>query len=218
MSAADLAKLDRVAAIANPNGALAQILAEARRAAKKVQGWTDVPTSGSAFCYYDPKTGNPLKYDVRFQFGDLANMVHELTHISVNESYRRDFVNYKSTATVPKATYDAKGACTNEADRQLKWTDFNEHMARVNKLQQLSALAQNSSLSTEQKDKVVKQFAYGVAWASREYDTVLNQILVWMYDWGYPALVDSKSSAPSANALYDALEQAVMAAYKARNT
>ena len=108
MSDADLAKLNRLSTVAKPNSALKLILNEAIGAAKKVGIWANVTTSGSAVARYDPKTHTVRSYDVRYQFGDAGNLVHELTHVAVNESFKQDFVNYpyRSSSGVPALRYN----------------------------------------------------------------------------------------------------------------
>src|SRR5579862_1937551 len=88
-----------------------------------VDEWAIVATSGSAVCRYTTVLGKEVrKYTVRYQSGNIGNLVHELTHVSVNESYLLDFINYpnKNAVGVPPRVLSPKGFCTNEEERQIK--------------------------------------------------------------------------------------------------
>jgi hypothetical protein len=218
MADADLAKLSRLATVARPNSALRLILAEAIGAAKKVGVWTNVTTSGSAVCRYDPKTHAARSYDVRYQYGDAGNLVHELTHVAVNEAFKQDFVNYRNASAAPPAPdYDGEGRRTNEQLRQAKWMNDASNQQMMAQLTTLLGLATGAGLPPQQSTKVVEKLRYGQMNPHTEHDTVLNQILIWMFEWGYPALVAPGSRGPGANTFYDALDKAVLAAYQRRN-
>jgi hypothetical protein len=217
MSQADLDKLARLSAVAKPNGALRLILLEAVDASKKVGQWTNVATSGSAVARYDPKTGVARSYDVRYQFGDVGNLVHELTHVAVNEAYKQDFVNYRNAAANPPAPeYDAEGRRKNEQLRQAKWMNDGSNQLMIGELAMLLGLATGSGMQPSQVSKVTEKLRYGQMNPHIEHDTVINQILVWMFEWGYPAVVAPGSRAPAANQFYDAVEKAALAAYQRR--
>jgi hypothetical protein len=135
MSAADLAKLTRLASIAKPNTALKLILQEAVGASGKVGRWESVTTSGSAVARYDPKTAAVTSYDVRYQYGDLGNLVHELTHVAVNEAYGQDFVNYRNrNGKPPEPDLDTEGRRKNEQARQAKWMSDENNKQMPNEL------------------------------------------------------------------------------------
>ncbi|HTT11269.1 MAG TPA: hypothetical protein VMG60_10305 [Burkholderiaceae bacterium] len=218
MSDADLAKLNRLATVAKPNSALKMILNEAIDAARKVGVWANVTTSGSAVARYDPKTGNARSYDVRYQFGDAGNLVHELTHVAVNESFKQDFVNYRNPSAAPPASeYDGEGRRKNEQLRQAKWMNDGSNQQMLADLTSLLGLATGAGLPPLQANKVTEKLRYGMMNPHTEHDTVINQILIWMFEWGYPALVAPGSRAPVANNFYNALEKSVLAAYQRRN-
>jgi len=218
MADADLAKLNRLATVAKPNTALKLILTEVIDAAKKVGVWTNVTTSGSAVARYDAKTGAIRSYDVRYQFGDAGNLVHELTHVAVNESFKQDFVNYRNASASPPAPeYDDEGRRKNEQLRQAKWMSTASNQQMSTELTTLLGLATGSGLPPLQSTKVADKLRYGMINPHTEHDTVINQILVWMFEWGYPALVAPGSTAPGANNFYNALDRAVLAAYQRRH-
>lgn len=219
MSDADLAKLNRLSTVAKPHSALKLILSESIDAAKKVGLWANVTTSGSAVARYDPKTGATRSYDVRYQFGDSGNLVHELTHVAVNEAFKQDFVNYRNASAAPPAPdYDSEGRRKNEQLRQAKWMNDASNQLMLGELTMLLGLATGSGLPPLQLTKVVEKLRYGQMNPHTEHDTVINQILIWMFEWGYPALVAPGSSAPAANNFYNALEKAVLAAHQRRTS
>ncbi|TMO57389.1 hypothetical protein CWC18_18740 [Pseudoalteromonas aurantia] len=86
----DLAKLHRLNSMVN--GPLKLVINEVLAVTPLVIDWINVQTSGSAVCRYKPD--NVRQYEVRYQFGNIGNLVHELTHVAVNESYNLDFINY----------------------------------------------------------------------------------------------------------------------------
>jgi len=218
MAAADLAKLTRLATVAKPNSALRMILSETAEASKKVGIWTNVATSGSAVARYDPKAGTIRSYELRYQFGDTGNLVHELTHVAVNECFKQDFVNYRNTSAAPPAPeYDGEGRRKNEQQRQAKWMNDGSNQQMLGELTNLLGLATGSGLPPQQLNKVVEKLRYGQMNPHTEHDTVINQILIWMFEWGYPALVAPGSRAPGANTLYGALDTAALGGYRRRN-
>jgi hypothetical protein len=218
MSDADLAKLNRLSTVAKPNSALKLILNETIGAAKKVGIWANVTTSGSAVARYDPKTHTVRSYDVRYQFGDAGNLVHELTHVAVNESFKQDFVNYRNASAAPPAPdYDGEGRRKNEQLRQAKWMNDASNQQMLTELTTLLGLATGAGLPPLQQTKVVEKLRYGQMNPHTEHDTVINQILIWMFEWGYPALVAPGSTAPGANNFYNALEKAVLSAHQRRS-
>lgn len=217
MSQADLDKLSRLSTIAMPNSALKLILQEAVDASKKVGAWANVATSGSAVARYDPKAGTVRSYDVRYQYGDVGNLVHELTHVAVNEAYRQDFVNYRNASASPPAPdYDGEGRRKNEQLRQAKWMNDGSNQLMISELSTLLGLATGSGMQPAQVSKVTEKLRYGQMNPHTEHDTVINQVLIWMFEWGYPALVAPGSRPPAANQFYDAVERAVLAAYQRR--
>lgn len=214
----DVGKMTRMAAIVKPGSALQRVLHEVVGVVPKVASWTIVPTSGSAACHYDTATGNALNYDVRYQQGNIGNLVHELIHVCVNESYKQDFINYPNPdADVPARTYDDTGRCTNEELRQMKFMNDASNATVSGKLAALTGWANASKeLTPQQRLEITSKFGYGMQWPHKEYDTVITQVLVWLHEWGFPTLVAPGSQKPVVNALYEELEKFVMAAYLQR--
>lgn len=214
----DLAKLNRLAGIAKPGSALRRVLDEAVDASKKVTTWTNVTTSGSAVASYDAKTGHAKEYEIRYQFGDTGNLVHELTHVAVNEAYRQDFVNYPNpTANPPAPDYDDKGRRRNEQLRQAKWMDRNANERMIAELTALTGSAERSGLPRDQVSRITEKLRYGQTNPHIEHDTVINQVLVWMFEWGYPALPAPGSKKSGANTFYEDLEKAATRSYNRRH-
>jgi hypothetical protein len=59
-----------------------------------VRSWKKVPTSGCAIPHYTPFGA---EYEVWYQEGNLANIVHELTHIACHVGYDNNFLCYHAT-------------------------------------------------------------------------------------------------------------------------
>jgi hypothetical protein len=216
MFAAELGKLSRIATIVS-SAPLRAMLQEVVPLASKVVQWKAVPTSGTVICRYDSRTGLPQSYEVTAQTGNMGNIVHELTHVAVNEAYKQDFVNYPNMGAlnVPARTYDSMGHCTNEWDRQTKFMSDAWNSKCSAQLTQLSAWATASELPLDKKTAVTSKLSYGLQWPHKEYDTVINQILVWLHEWGYPMIGNLKQK-PVVNALWEEVEKAVAAANRLR--
>jgi hypothetical protein len=214
-TAEDLAKLRRMASVAAP-GVLKDVFDEVVMVLPLVDSWTPVPTSGSAVCRYTPQ-GH--KYDVRYQIGNLGNLVHELVHVAVNEAYGLDFLNYANpqARNVPDRDISEKGYCKNEEARQTKEMDQAKNQQNLQKLTDLIAWAEKSmELKPEQRDEVVKKLKYGQMSPQKEYDTVITHVLVWLFEWGYPIANTAPGKKPVVNALYEEVEKAVRAALDER--
>lgn len=190
---------------------LRNIYAEMFALTPLVTEWVNVPTSGSAICKYNQPTGRT--YKVSSQWGDVGNLVHELTHVAVNEAYGYDFINYRnvSTLNVPARTFTPSGFASNEFDRQTRLMNDAENVKIQATLQKLKTLAGASSakggLSGENSTKVVSKLDYGYQTPHKEFDTVINQVLVWLTEWGYPVIGAKKGKVPAANLLFYEIEK-----------
>jgi hypothetical protein len=208
---AELAKLARIASIVS-SAPFRTMLQEVCPLAQKVGNWASVSTSGFVICRYNTVTNDPLSYDVTAQSGNMGKLVHELTHVAVNEAYKHDFVNYphRTAQNVPPRTYDPQGRCTNEFDRQTKYMDDTSNSKLSGILLQLTSRANASELPLDKKTAVTSKLNYGMQWPLKEYDTVINQVLVWLYEWGYPIKSDKKfKKEPVVNTLFEEVERAV---------
>lgn len=219
----DCSKLGRMAIISKTGSPLKLLLEEVSNITSKVRQWQIVPTSGSAVCHYNVATGLARDYVVRYQQGNIGNLVHELIHVSVNERYKRDFVNYASPiGQAPDRTYDSEGRCTNEAIRQTKLMSQAENDRVSRSLDSLiRATTDATELTMQQRTDIIAKFNYGKMWPMKEYDTVISQVLVWLFEWGYPTLGARKTiigtkKQSKVNKLYEKVEAAVSAAYVAR--
>lgn len=184
---ADQATLQTMSQKATLGMPLQMVLAEVVALYPKILTWTTVPTSGSAVCHYD-KDGKATGYDIRYQIGNMGNMVHELIHVAVNEAYGLDFVNYANPAAKPPdRTYDSVGRCTNEDVRQTKSMSDAGNKTAGDSLAALSRWANAAmELTLQQRTDIVAKFGYGQQWPMKEYDTVITQVLVWLHEWKYP--------------------------------
>jgi len=212
--AQDLAKLHRLSNIVN--GPLRLILKEVLALTPSVVDWINVQTSGSAVCRYKPN--NIRQYEVRYQIGNLGNLVHELTHVAINESYGLDFINYPnwSALNLPERDLDTLGRCKNEDIRQTKQMNHAMNSAKTDILMRIKAWSDASTeLSQEQKKEISDKLVYGMINPQKESITVLNQILVWLFEWGFP-IVGHHKNKPIVNALYEELSLVVKNAYLER--
>jgi len=212
--AQDLAKLHRLSNIVN--GPLRLILKEVLALTPSVVDWINVQTSGSAVCRYKPN--NIRQYEVRYQIGNLGNLVHELTHVAINESYGLDFINYPnwSALNLPERDLDTLGRCKNEDIRQTKQMSHEMNMVKTDILMRIQSWSNAShELNQEQKKEISDKLVYGMINPQKESITVLNQILVWLFEWGFPINGQHKNK-PIVNALYEELSLVVKQAYLER--
>ncbi len=208
----DLAKLQGYIALV-PTVPFRNMLQEVHTVSGLVDEWAIVPTSGSAVCRYTTVLGQPVRrYSVNYQSGNIGNLVHELTHVSVNERYQLDFVNYpnKSAVNVPDRTLSAKGYCTNEEARQAKQMSaaMNEKATLLLSGLEVWNIA-STELTPQQRVDIKDKLLYGQLRPHLECDTVLNQILTWLYEWGYPTPMVTGGKKPVVNALFEEVERAV---------
>ncbi|MBX3200787.1 MAG: hypothetical protein KF894_21800 [Labilithrix sp.] len=209
-----LPKLQRLANVTS-SVALRNVLNEVYPLRQVITQWNNVPTSGWARCVYDQATG-ARSYHLAHQWGNLGNLVHELTHVAVNEAYGSDFINYPTNgaADVPARQYTSQGYCANEDARQTKFLNADEILKISSKIVELTAWAQATDLPTQKKADVVSKLSYAAINPQKEYDTVINQILVWLFEWGYPVRGFTKK--PVVNALFEEVEKAALQAYNRR--
>ncbi|KAF7769735.1 hypothetical protein PCIT_a2627 [Pseudoalteromonas citrea] len=210
----DIAKLRRLNSVVT--GPLKLIISEVLAITPLVIDWINVQTSGSAVCRYKPD--NVRQYEVRYQFGNIGNLVHELTHVAVNESYNLDFINYSNRASIdlPDRELDILGRCKNEDLRQTKQMSQSMNTTKSDILMRIKGWTDASTeLSQIQKSEISNKLIYGMINPHKEADTVLNQILVWLFEWGFP-ITGQYINKPIVNALYEELSSAVKAAHLER--
>jgi hypothetical protein len=203
----DLASIRKLARKAPANSTLKRVVEECVAVMPKVNQYVPQNSSGYAVAFYDTNTGLPRYYTVNYQPGNTGNLVHELTHVVVNEAYGQDFVNFPSSQTPATAPqYDGMGRCSNESVRQDEWKRGGDG-SRLGILQTLVGQARALDLGTRkvtqtftdssgkstslkaavsQTQEVVDKLNYGISKPHIEFDTVVNQILVWFTEWGYP--------------------------------
>lgn len=216
----DLSSLEKLSVTVD--GTLKNILEEVLSCSRKVVDHdSNAKTSGYAarlFKYKDKAAANSaLKgYRVVYQGGNLGNLVHELTHIAVNEAYERDFVNFMCTAQgAPDPDFDPGPGekywyMKNEFIRQTYWMNHSDIGPPHAKLNQLIKLAETIHDEGQKKD-LVEKLQYGVLWPHKEYDTVINQVLLWLHKWGY-----SSTKISEMKNLYTAVMNAAKEAYVRR--
>ena len=214
---ADSAQLRNVAAGARMP--LRQIIQEVLAVVPRVRAFTNNP--GHKYCtvYYDQVTKQPTHYTINYEDGDLGNLVHELTHVRCNEVYALDSLNYvspnRNATDLPDRVLLADGRCQNEQERHHKLRDPAKDVLLATQAQQISAWANAANeLSAEQKQKIVNQIMYLSGKPFMEFDTVMNQILVWLHEWGWPQAYTGAK--PVANALYEEVEKIVAYQYRRR--
>ncbi|RCJ39067.1 hypothetical protein A6770_39165 [Nostoc minutum NIES-26] len=156
---------------------------------------TDIESQGGGAAYTSRKFKNGTldKHEVKYhghvkdEAERVGNLVHELTHRSVVDKFNTDYVNYTNPPEneVEEAKFSSNGErMTNEGKRQdqrkVQSVD-NAIRVKLTSLQKLTL--EDKNLSKEQKVKVRDKLTYGIQNAHKEFDTVINQISVWLHYW-----------------------------------
>ncbi len=204
--------------------ALRRVLKEVRAISAHVLVHELQPTSGTAISRYVPASPHKRQgWQLKYQEGNLGNLVHELTHAVTHQQYETDGITYASNKIVAPRTY-TKGFpcgvagslayCDNEELRQGQFRDQAAESWMEGNTNRLYRWAKTFGLDQAQLARCAERRVYGVANIQREYDTLINQMLVWLYEWGfYPLPMLPNPPAPGF-ARY--LEAAVVEAYDRR--
>lgn len=165
---------------------LKAVLQEVLAASSKVSVWENKPMAYAKTIFKD---GAVDSYLVSYNAGDIAQLAHELTHVAVNEKYKRDYINYANEGkTPPERTFSDDGkTCTNEEDRKRLLADKAAGDWLGRNLENLQGWTKVAGMNAFAYDaKIDAKLIYGRTNIHWEYDTVINQIMVWLVQWGYP--------------------------------
>lgn len=216
--AAEIAKIMKITRSLSAGKVLRDIAKEVLSVKPLISEWIQVPASGSATCHYNRY--GMRRYSVRYQSGNVGNLVHELTHVLVNESYGLDFINYAHfSAVAPVQIRDSQNRCLNEQERQTRVMDHSANDEIITILQSLQAWANAADFGDlQRKSEVNNKLVYAIMNPQKEFDTVINQIFVWLYEWDFPIPPDEYMHKPPVNAFYDEIEKVAKKNYLSRTT
>ncbi|CAB3780691.1 hypothetical protein [Pararobbsia alpina] len=197
-----------------------KVLSEVLAYVDAVETWKEVPTGGSIVPF---QRQGGSRYICEYQKGNLANIVHELTHIAVYEGYGNDMLNYLPTAkdaNKPAAVLGTGGYVSNLSLRQLP---DNAAMAPLEAtMQGIAALCAGSNMGKAHKEMVQVKTTYAATLPHLEFDTCINHILAYMVGWGYPKTISfiktkiGSSHFGSANALFSQVERVALQRHQLR--
>jgi hypothetical protein len=133
----------------------------------------------------------------------------------VSEAFGADFVNYVNAGRrpPPNAVY-SRGSdgvvyrMQNEADRQMARLNDGAVDRLVKELARLRELVDGAGLDAAQRKAVVDQITYAQPLPHIEYDTVVNQMIVWCAYWQTPTTTE----------FYKTLDRLVREAYARRQS
>jgi hypothetical protein len=189
-----------------------KVLKEVLRWTPAVQEWKAVPTSGSVMYFIKMAS---VDFVVTYQTGNLANIVHELTHIAVFLGYDNDMCNYPPTDKVkPARILDGNGFVKNAFERQAP--DGTAIAPLGTLMNRIAAAASGSSLNKQQKAMIKVKTDYATGQPHIEFDTCVNHILAYMVDWGYPKKTNIFGSNNTGNALFRLVESIALDRHKLR--
>jgi len=191
----DLGRIQTLAG--QTNGVLSQILDEVYQRGSAGLGTgqiKSVPAMAHAARRADDQSGQMTGQDVNYIGKEpitrkrVANLVHELTHTNVQDAFGGDYVNYSDAPDAKRGALPGavvgKGRIQNEGPRQDARRNDAADMAIVARLRRLHGLAQaDKHLPPSGLAEVLNQLDYGMKSPHLEYDTVVNQMLVWCHFW-----------------------------------
>ncbi|MFY1701248.1 hypothetical protein ACN28G_05860 [Micromonospora sp. WMMA1923] len=155
---------------------------------QRVTTWNQTPGRGGGNTRNlgPPPTGGPNQYQINYAAGGtdserIAILVHELTHVAVNEAYHSDMLNY------PVAPLPATSTATTEGQRQTERigatnrNDLDSFRAQVvgNAATLLELLPQAGFTQARMQEAADKLSAHTAQNPLHEYDAVLSHLLVW---------------------------------------
>jgi hypothetical protein len=166
---------------------LAATLAESINISKEVLEYETVSTSGNCVARFD-KDGVFAGYLVLYQAKEpilhkrLGNLVHELTHCYVNKKYDRYFYNFSNVQKPEIKPVFNNGCIRNEEKLQLAmnknpgWSSGTKILGGnlVTLKGLIPAKWEHKALFTERCD-------YGARQPDKEYDTVVNHMMVYCH-------------------------------------
>lgn len=223
---ADLATIQHRAGALPHVNPLRLVLEEVSGLSGRIVAHSHIPTSGNAISRYYPaghaQASQRAGWEIRYQDGNIGNLVHELTHAVTHRQYETDGVTYLSNNVVPVRTF-TRGVgpinlayCNNE---ELRQTGFmipaSDRWQSTNLLRLQLWLARDNGMTLQQKETCREKLQYGINNIYREYDTIINQILVWLYEWGFYPL--PAHPVPPIASFRRYLEAAVCEAFNRRN-
>ena len=156
---------------------------------------------GAAYTTRRFRDGTPAHHEVHYhgQVEDegkrTGNLVHELTHASIGESFGRDYLHYTNPplGEVEEPEFnETRDRMTNEEARQTQRRvpeADNKIQVKLVDLQRLTH--QSRVLNTEQKQWIIERLSYGIRSPHTEFDTIINQIATQLHHWGITS-ADSK--------------------------
>ena len=199
----DIKDLQKTAAKKSTPEALKTVIADAVEASDRVTEYKAVPGGGSAVRLFNRGDMSVEGYIVNCQMNAkdkgerLGNLVHELTHVAVSEKYGRDFLNYEDYGNEGKVAPEKEltqqpitvhgqefGVLKNEEAVQTALQSKPVNDALLDQLEGLKAKVGSAGLKKDKQKQVEDKILYDMINVSKEYDTVLNQILLWCQFWG----------------------------------
>lgn len=232
-STEDLAAVQQLATQLGTADVLGKVLTEVLTVRPRIRDYVDAG-GGHAFAtaFYTPATHAVSHYTINYNPGNLGNLVHEMTHVLCNETFGHDMTNYESAGNnVPDPVYNPNNTRRNEADRQMKWMDGAKNSDAINDLQALSSMcallrsagsvagSANPTITLDKIQKIEGQLRYAMPKPNIEHHTVINQVLVWLHEWGIRARAKTVVPGQKPTAIkgfVDAVERSVQRAYDAR--
>jgi len=192
----------------------AKILDEVLGYTFMVRSWTKVPTSGSAVAFFGPFGA---EWDVRYQEGNLANIVHELTHIAAYLGYENDFLCWPPTGKLKPARVYSRVNETGYVSNQeaLQTPEPSELEPLMDMGQRIKACVAGAGLNKDKSAQVIAKMDQGMGqFGCVEFDPCVNNVLGWLVEWGYPKKPNFFTNGN--NQLYEAVELVAYAQYKRR--
>ncbi|WP_341716224.1 hypothetical protein QQG74_19650 [Micromonospora sp. FIMYZ51] len=153
----------------------------------RVATWTPGPGSGGGHTRnLGPNPAGGAQYEISYAGGGTASerigvLVHELTHVAVNESYDSDMLNYPVAPLPAGSTATGEEARQNERIRATDQSQLNAFQAHAvrNAADLLELLPTAGFRPTRMQEVANKLSGHTAQKPLHEYDAVLSHLLVW---------------------------------------
>ncbi|BCJ56866.1 hypothetical protein [Micromonospora endophytica] len=154
---------------------------------QRVSTWTPAPgTGGGHTRNLGPAPTGGSQYEISYASGGrdserIAVLVHELTHVAVNEAYDSDMLNYPVAPLPAGSTAADEGARQDERVRATNQDQINAFQAHaVRNAAELLELLPAAGFGASRMQEVANKLSGHTAQKPlHEYDAVLSHLLVW---------------------------------------
>lgn len=211
---ADFTELNRLAT-QHQGKVVARIIPEIVAYKALVCEWLDDPNNGFANVYIKQYG---TEYIVQQTPGKLRRLIHELTHVAVNEVYDNNLLNGPPSNVHRPARILLAGGQNSGNLRQTEYMDQAALTTIKQNINRLGALLLSAPQINTEGGWLGGRIQYMTLNPGFEYDTTINEILIDMTLKGFPkpSSFFKKNEIARGNAFFTAVEGMARVAHEAR--